>query len=295
MKASMLTLLLLGFCCSGVDAEEPEPRDLAAADQDVTFNLGARAILEKRYAEAVKWLEKGSNAGDPRAQASLGYLYFNGWGVPEDPGKARKLYEESAAKGCHQGLNNLAWLYQHGLAGLPQDMPKAIDLLEQAAKLGNSKAVYELSRICLRSDPPYANQEKGISWLKAGAEKGDPDCLSDLAFVYQHGMMGVPADLKKAMSLYVAAIDSGSSEAPSNLGVIYAEGPLSLRDPDKARALYHLTIDRGNANGMVNLAVLDHDLATTPAEKDAAVKLMQSAKEKGAQSAEMILKKWEAR
>jgi TPR repeat protein len=293
MKASMLTLLLC-LSGSGVDAGEPEPKDLAAADQDVTFNLGARAVVEKRYAEAVKWLEKGSNAGDPRAQASLGYLYFNGWGVPEDLGKARKLYEESAAKGCHQGLNNLAWLYQHGLAGLPQDMPKAIELLEQAAKLGNSKAVYELSFIYLRSEPPYANQEKGISWLKAGAEKGYPDCLSDLAFVYQHGM-GVPVDLKKAMSLYVEAMDSGSSEAPSSLGVIYVEGPLSLRDLDKARSLYHLAIDRGNVNGMVNLAVLDHDVATTPAERDASVKLMQSAKEKGAQSAETILKKWEAK
>ena len=33
------------------------------------------------------------------AMNNLGWLYHNGWGVPQDYGKAREWYEKAAAKG----------------------------------------------------------------------------------------------------------------------------------------------------------------------------------------------------
>ena len=51
------------------------------------------------YAEAVKWYRKAAEQGHARAQYSLGFMYYNGRGVPQDYAEAMKWYRKAADQG----------------------------------------------------------------------------------------------------------------------------------------------------------------------------------------------------
>ena len=58
-----------------------------------------RAFSQKNYTLAASLLEPMATEGDGNAQYALGYLYFNGMGVPRDKAKAIRWFRESASKG----------------------------------------------------------------------------------------------------------------------------------------------------------------------------------------------------
>jgi hypothetical protein len=57
------------------------------------------AIAQDGYAEAVRWYSKSAEQGHPNARYDLGYMYYNGYGVPKDPVEANRLFHEAAAQG----------------------------------------------------------------------------------------------------------------------------------------------------------------------------------------------------
>ncbi len=60
----------------------------------------ARALAKKGdYTEALRRFEKAAENGNAVAMSSLGSLYANGKGVPQDYAKARDWYEKAVAKG----------------------------------------------------------------------------------------------------------------------------------------------------------------------------------------------------
>ena len=76
-----------------------------------------------------------ADAGNPFAQFSLGMMYENGTGIPQNLPKAIELYQSSAAQGVTHARHNLAWLFIRGDAG--QDLVfDGVRLLEENAKAG---------------------------------------------------------------------------------------------------------------------------------------------------------------
>jgi TPR repeat protein len=73
-------------------------------------------------------------------------VYQNGWGVPQDYGKALKWYEEAAAAGNTDAMINLGRLYEQGL-GVAQDYGKALEWFQKALEAGNTHAMINLTRL----------------------------------------------------------------------------------------------------------------------------------------------------
>lgn len=288
-------LLLLGVGLSSAPSEEPREGEVKPADGDLDamFELGSVAILEGRFVEARGWLEKASTSGHAPSMAALGFLHFNGFVVEKDLKKARALYEASAAKGAHQGLNNLAHLYRYGLAGLDKDLKRAVELLEEAARKGNDFSVNALASLYRGQELGAPDLAKALEWLKFGAERNNPGCLSDLGYAYQHGIE-VKQDLARAAELYRKAVAAGSIRALSNLGYLFLMGLGVERDYAEALRLFTKAVELKDPAGMINLAVMKYRGLGCERKVDEAFALLNEAGDLGSQEAIGLLRTWKA-
>jgi uncharacterized protein len=89
------------------------------------------------YAKAREWHEKAAAVASGFSMNELGVLYVNGFGVAPDDAKAREWFEKAAAAGNTDGMQHVASLLDAGKGG-PADYPRAARLVLQSAKLGHA-------------------------------------------------------------------------------------------------------------------------------------------------------------
>ena len=91
-------------------------------------NYGFALFDQKKFGEALPWLEKSVARGEPRAQLVLGTMLFNGDGVERDWVRAYALMVRSSAAGLPQGSQTLAEMDKY----IPEDQrQKGIVLAHQ--------------------------------------------------------------------------------------------------------------------------------------------------------------------
>jgi TPR repeat protein len=117
-----------------------------AAPTWADFQAGEDAYLRGDYATAVHEWRPLAKQGNVLAQYSLGVLYDNGYGVPQDYGQARQWWEQAAAQGNADAQYNLGVLYSNG-HGVPQDYGQARQWYEKAAAQGIARAQYSLGAL----------------------------------------------------------------------------------------------------------------------------------------------------
>jgi len=96
------------------------------------FSLGQNpmwwpsSLFNKRdpnYQDALRWLTKAAEQGVPSAQRTLGSLYLEGKGVPQDLGKGKGLVLTAAEAGDLDGIFHMGWHHEQGRDG-------TVDLVE---------------------------------------------------------------------------------------------------------------------------------------------------------------------
>ena len=85
---------------------------------------GLDAYKRGDYAIALKELMPLAEQGDAYAQFTLGYMYAEGQGVPQDDQTALKWYTLAAEQGYAPAQFNLGVMYYNG-QGVPQDYVRA--------------------------------------------------------------------------------------------------------------------------------------------------------------------------
>ena len=96
------------------------------------YLYGTALLAAKRYEEAARQFTAARQAGNPWGANSLGWLATQGWGEPQNYGKAANLYRESGDGGVAVSDYGLAFLYENGL-GVPHDAREATRLYRRAA------------------------------------------------------------------------------------------------------------------------------------------------------------------
>lgn len=76
---------------------------------------------------------------------AVGYYYENGIRTSVNLAEAAVWYEKAAQKGHAEAAMRLALLYAQG-AGVEKNEKKAFTYMEQAAKAGNTNALYNVGR-----------------------------------------------------------------------------------------------------------------------------------------------------
>ena len=111
----------------------------AGAVWGADFQKGLDAYLAGNYAVALQEWRPFAEQGDADAQTFLGFMYYEGRGVPQDYQEAVKWYRLAAEQGNASAQNNLGVMYSKGQV-VPQDYIKAHAWLNLAASLGEESA-----------------------------------------------------------------------------------------------------------------------------------------------------------
>ena len=147
----------------------------------------------------------------------IGAMYKNGLGTEADMNKAIGYFKRSAE------LNNKNGLYEYGKALLlgDKDIPKAMDCLEKAIRLGNLNAKRFLALEYISGEHIEQDIDKGIEMLTECADFSDPLSCFLLGRIYFKGEF-VNRDLSRAEK-YLLMADKDSGYACYYLGKLYQE------------------------------------------------------------------------
>jgi uncharacterized protein len=127
-------------------------------DKDVAFRRGLTAFNEGSYERAQAAWGPLAAAGDARAQASLGFMYYSGRGVARDSARAAEFFDRAAEQGEPTAQLFLALMYFKA-DGVAQSFPLAVMWLELAIAGGQGDA-FELRGTMMQS-MTEADREEG--------------------------------------------------------------------------------------------------------------------------------------
>ena len=141
----------------------------ASADD---LEAGLAAYQSKDYAKALRLLQPQAERGVAKAQASLGAMYINGWGLPNDDNLGHKWIRLAVAQGDPQGQNSLGYSYLIG-RGVEKDYAEAIKYYKLSAVQGNLNALRTVGSMYESGRGVTQNYEEAARWYLKAAAQGD--------------------------------------------------------------------------------------------------------------------------
>jgi hypothetical protein len=123
--------------------------------------------------------------GNAYAQTSLGMMYYNGIGVPEDDKTAVKWYRLAAEQGVADAQYNLGYMYENG-KGISQDDKTAVKWYTLAVEQGYTYAQTNLSILQTRmaktkNTPPVVTAKKSSPPSPSAAEIENEELRREVA------------------------------------------------------------------------------------------------------------------
>ncbi len=185
----------------------------------------------------------------------LGFLYYKGWGVPQNYEKAKELVEKSIERGSDNARLTLAQMIVFGDASKldvkwyeedsdekiqtafakscrkasAADLDKAMRLLEDNTEYYNDNTAM-LAQIYAAK----GNMAEAIKLWNIGVENDNDDACYNLGYCYYEGK-GVAKNIKKAIELWQKGCDENySSRCGYPLGLCYMKGEGVKKDAAKA-------------------------------------------------------------
>jgi uncharacterized protein len=180
--AMVTALLALGVSVS--------PSSAASTKKSKNETADSAPVLMSRTAGAggstwgsVKELTAAAEKGNPKAQTALGEMLLRGdpqHDVKQDRARALKLLEEAARKGESSAAFRLGMLLDDG-DGVPQDRARAMAYFRAAAAGGASEALHNIGAAYASGRGVKRDYAEGLAWLilakKQGAESAGEAAL----------------------------------------------------------------------------------------------------------------------
>ncbi|KAI9028546.1 hypothetical protein DFJ74DRAFT_493618 [Hyaloraphidium curvatum] len=183
-------------------------------------SLNGECGFRKDAKEAVKWLKRGSAAGDAQSSYTLSGIYETGAppSIYADESYAKSLLEEAAEKGWAPAQAKLAVCYEYGKLTCEVAPAQAIRWAKLGAEQGHPEAQFTLAGWYLTgADGVLAQSNRDALWwaLKA-AEQGLPKAEYAVGYFYETGI-GAPPELTLATQWYQTAAAHGEKRAVQRL------------------------------------------------------------------------------
>lgn len=139
----------------------------------------------------------------------------------------------------------------------------ALDLFEALAEGGDAQAQYRLGVMHEQGLGTDQDNKIAARWYTLAAEQRAPEGLAALSALHLKGA-GVIQNYKESLRLNQQAAALGYAPAQYNLGIAYATGVGTFRDPVKA----HMWFNIASANGYPNAMESRERLASGMAEAE---------------------------
>lgn len=253
-QASSLAVVVEPAATATPEASSPAaaPEVSNATEQNT---LGDKYYEVKNYAEAVKWYRKAAEQGHAGAQANLGFMYRNDFGVKQDYVAAVEWYRKAAEQNDAHAQNNLGFMYQGGY-GVRQNYVVAIDWYRRAAEQKHAAAQVNLGVMYRNGYGVKQDYATAVEWYRKAAEQNDATAQNNLGTMYRNGY-GVRQDYATALEWYRKAAEQNNEDAQNNLGIMYELGQGVDKNPKLAREWYQKAAAQGHEQAKANLERLN--------------------------------------
>ena len=249
-------------------------RAAAAGNADAYYYLGeieSAGARPGRAEHVLKYYQKAAELGSPLGLYGQGLAYRDGRGVPEDPGRAKELFEQALEKGCELARIGLGLLYEDD--GDAQQAVACYEaLLDSENWLARNQALCRLGRLYRDgAEGLKSNAEKALACYTQAADDGYVGGMSGAGDMYYFGD-GVEQDGEKCYPFFAAEAEHGSWY---DLGFLYLNGFGVEQDYGKAAELFRKDIAEGTTpvSSLYPLACVLADGLDCEADKDAAAAL----------------------
>ncbi len=179
---------------------EPEPPELdeaglallrehaGAGDAEAAYTLGRILLRQGRsdHVEALAALLRAAEEGHAAAAFQAGTLLFHGLGVPQDLRRAVALLERAAEAGNADAARFLALALDGHIGRLRREPAKAMAWWREAARLGDRHACGYVGRILYEEAATPEEQHRGLELIVRAAERGFPPACGFLGRLKAH-------------------------------------------------------------------------------------------------------------
>ncbi len=160
----------------------------AAAD----FNEGLAAYLREDYATALEEFKPLAEQGHLTSQFYIGFLYYEGSGVPKDYSRALQWWVKAAQHGSPDAENSIGFVYLHG-EGVERDETVAAEWIRKAADGGLAEAQNILASLYKKGTGVQHDDGEAVKWYAKAAAQGCPFAQGNLGGLYMM-KRGGPSD-----------------------------------------------------------------------------------------------------
>src|SRR5512144_995787 len=144
---------------------------VAGLAQDL--DAAVAAYSKGDYAAAPALLRPHAEQGNAAAQFSLGLMYRNGKGVPQDLVEAVKWYRRAADQGNSAAQYNLGVMYDEG-RGVARSDADAMAWYRKAADQGDARALYNLGVMYEKVQGIAPDNPQAYVWYSLAAFRFPP-------------------------------------------------------------------------------------------------------------------------
>jgi TPR repeat protein len=248
--------VVAGVMYENLDPQQAVPacmETIAEHPDEMRFKSLAARALEKagRYDEAIELNKEAMAAGYLGAYHNMGNHYKKGAGVPLDLPKALELFTYAAERGHPEDQYNLGVLYMNGEGGVPQDYAKAEEWLTLASQQNWASAFDKLGLLYLKGMGRPADQAQAADFFRRGAALGDASAMVNYANVLKS-----EGDMVSAHDYYLRAARLGRTAAFANLGNIYLKGAGAEKNLVEAMFWFRLAARDGHEQAMQQVVEL---------------------------------------
>lgn len=228
-KNSIKEMYEFGYRLLKADAEKGRPS--AATRLGLMFFHGHGVKPDPNL--AIKWLQRGVELGSAQAKLALGRLTV--WN--STPGysmeQALDMLHEAADAGQGSAWLHIGLAYS-GAFGGKVNHPRAVDAFRRAHESRSSAEGTRLYGISHISGYGVAKDDaKGAKLVEEAAKRGNSEAMYDLGLLYRNGI-GVPKDKKQELAWFKKASDYKVPDADYYLGVAYRDGDGVPQSKEKA-------------------------------------------------------------
>ncbi|MBQ7501967.1 sel1 repeat family protein [bacterium] len=145
--------------------------ELNMADADTELTLSDYCKKQKDYRESLKHLTRAAELGGAEAQFRLGYIYLTApseYGISADNKRAFELFSEAAGQNLPKAQFSLGVMYYYG-SYVAKDYDKAFALFEKAAQQKFASAENMLGEMYLEGQGTVKNEAKGWELIEESA------------------------------------------------------------------------------------------------------------------------------
>ena len=242
--------------------------------------LGRAHDADRNYVEARRNYEKAVELGNMHALTNLAWFSVYGTDGPVDVAKGLSMFEKGATAGNAYAQASLGWIYREGYGGTRQDYNEAVRWYQQSANQGYANAMATMGWFYREGLGLPQDYVQSLNWYRKAAEAGDANAMSSLGWAYQNGL-GTPQNYAEAKVWYEKAANIGDSYSMASLAWLYDVGNGVKQDYVEARYWYEKAANAGSAYAMGNLSRLYDQGLGTRADAKEAVRWAAAAVESG--------------